>query len=103
MEALRDGLGKDWPVPWRKDLASAYMKRGIAKLDTPRFGPSAAIADYDMAILLMEALRDELSEDWPVPWRNDLATTYVNRATPNRTHQASARARRSPITTRQFC
>ncbi len=28
MVALREGLGKDWSMQWRKDLASAYMKSG---------------------------------------------------------------------------
>ncbi len=78
-EALRDGLGEGWPSPWRNDLAAAYMNRGVAKQSAPGFGPTAAIADYDAAILLKEALRDGLGESWPVPWRNDLAHAYMNR------------------------
>jgi hypothetical protein len=81
MEALRDGLGEGWPVPWRNDLASAYTNRGVAKQSAPGFGPAAAIADYDAAIALREALRDGLGEGWPVPWRNDLANAYMNRGT----------------------
>ena len=79
-EALQATLGQEWPVPWRNDLAAAYMNRGNAKQSAPGFGPSAAIADYDRAIKLMEALQATLGEDWPVPWYDDLATAYLNRA-----------------------
>ena len=66
-------------MPWRNDLATAYMNRGNAKQSAPGFGPGAAIADYDAAIGVMETLRDTLGEAWPVPWRNDLANAYMNR------------------------
>jgi hypothetical protein len=79
MERLREALGKDWPVPWRNDLARAYMNRGNAKQSAPGHGAQAAIADYDTAIAIMERLREVLGEDWPVPWRNDLGAAYVNR------------------------
>ena len=78
-QALRDALGDDWPVPWRNDLAGAFMNRGNAKQSAPGHGPAAAIADYDRAIELMQALRDALGDDWPVPWRNDLAAAFMNR------------------------
>ena len=64
-------LGDDWPVPWRNDLANALMNRGVAKQSAPGHGPAAAIADYDRAIELMQALRDALGDDWPIPWRNE--------------------------------
>ena len=80
-EALQATLGEEWPVPWRNDLANAYMNRGVAKESAPGFGPGAAIADYDRAITLMEALQATLGEQWPVPWRNDLAGAYMNRGT----------------------
>ena len=65
--------------PWRNDLAAAFMNRGIAKQSAPGHGPAAAIADYDRAIELRQALRDALGDDWPVPWRNDLAAAFMNR------------------------
>ena len=78
-QALRDELGDDWPIPWRNDLASAFMNRGVARQVAPGHGPAAAIADYDRAIELMLALRDALGDDWPIPWRNDLANAFMNR------------------------
>jgi hypothetical protein len=78
-ERLRAELGADWPVPWRNDLAGAYMSRGNAKQDAPGHGAAAAIQDYDAAIAINERLRAELGADWPVPWRNDLAKAYINR------------------------
>jgi tetratricopeptide (TPR) repeat protein len=78
-QALRDALGDDWPVPWRNDLAGAFMNRGAAKLAAPGHGPAAAIADFDRAIELRQALRDALGDDWPVPCRNDLADAFGNR------------------------
>jgi hypothetical protein len=93
MEALRDALGDGWPVPWRKDLAAAFMNRGNARQSAPGQGPGAAIADYDRAIALMEALRDALGDDWPVPWRNDLAGAFMNRGNAKRSapgHEAPA-------------
>jgi tetratricopeptide (TPR) repeat protein len=78
MESLREMLGEDWPVPWRNELAGAYMNRGNAKMFVPGYG-EAAIADYEAAIATMERLRQELSEKWPVPWRNSLAVAYMNR------------------------
>ena len=84
MQALRDALGEDWPVPWRNDLANAFMNRGYAKRSAPGHGPGAAIADYDRAIEIRQALRDALGEDWPVPWRNDLASAFMNRGVAKR-------------------
>src|SRR5208283_4153637 len=81
---LREALGEDWPVPWRNDLAGAYVNRGNAKQDAPGHGASAAIADYDTAIAIRERLREALGEDWPVPWRNDLAGAYMNRGNAKR-------------------
>jgi hypothetical protein len=80
MEALRDALGEAWPMPWRNNLAIAYKNRGNAKQSAPGFGPGAAIADYDASIGLGKTLRDALGEAWPMPWRNDLANAYMNRA-----------------------
>ena len=79
MEGLREALGEHCPVPWRNDLAAAYMNRGIAKQDAPGYGVLRAIADYDAAIAIRERLREALGEDWPLPWRNDLATAYMGR------------------------
>jgi hypothetical protein len=73
-QRLRDA---DWPVPWRNDLAVAYMNRGNAKQDATGHGPPPAIADLDTAIAIMGQLRDALGEDWPVPWRSNLAAAYL--------------------------
>jgi tetratricopeptide (TPR) repeat protein len=65
----------------RNDLAGAYMNRGNAKPSAPGHGGLAVLADYDRAIALMEELRRTLGEEWPVPWRNELAAAYMNRGT----------------------
>jgi hypothetical protein len=41
---------------------------------------AGAIADYDRAIGLMEAIGAALGAAWPVPLRNDLAMSFYNRA-----------------------
>ena len=84
MQALCDAMGDDWPVPWRNELANAFMNRGNAKQSAPGHGPAAAIADYDRAIELMQALCDAMGDDWPVPWRNDLAAAMMNRGNAKR-------------------
>jgi tetratricopeptide (TPR) repeat protein len=78
-EELRPASGEEWPVPWRNDLANAYMNRGVARRSAPGHGVMAAIADYDRAIALMEELGAALGESWPPEWRNHLATAYMNR------------------------
>ena len=98
-QALRDALGDDWPVPWRNDLAAAFMNRGNAKQSAPGHGPAAAIADYDRAIELRQALRDALGDDWPVAWRNDLAAAFMNRGGAKQSARGTGRRRRSPTTT----
>ena len=66
---------------WRNDLASAYSNRGVAKQAASGHGPAAALADYDAAIAIGEALRRLLEPKgrWEVELRNDLAMAYVNR------------------------
>ena len=88
MEALRQELepqGK-WDQSLRNGLTMAYMNRGVAKQDAAGHGPGAAIADYDRAIALMEALRQELEPQgkWDQSLRNSLASTYVNRGAAKR-------------------
>jgi tetratricopeptide (TPR) repeat protein len=82
-EALRRDLGPDWTnIPQlRNHLASAYNNRGAAKQGSAAHGAIAAIADYDKAIELREALRRDLGPDWTnsLQLRNDLATAYMNR------------------------
>lgn len=48
----------------------------------PERSEGCAIADYNQAMKLMEALRTALDPvgQWPATWRNDLATAYTNRA-----------------------
>src|SRR5208283_955498 len=75
LERLREVLGEDWPVPWRNDLAGAYVNRGVAKQDAPGHGALAAIADYDAAIAITERLREALGEYWPAL----CAAAYLNR------------------------
>ncbi len=59
------------------NLARTYVNRGNAR----RAGQdlSGALADYEQAIELMEALRRQLGKDWPSQWANDLARVYSNR------------------------
>lgn len=68
---------------WCNDLATAYINRGNAKQDDPRYGPAAAIADYDRAIDVMAQLRAALGARWPARWRNDLASAHLNRGNAN--------------------
>jgi tetratricopeptide (TPR) repeat protein len=57
------------------------MNRGNAKQGASEYGPSAAIADYDEAIAIREALRADLEPQgcWEMGLRNDLAVAYMNR------------------------
>ena len=79
MQALRATMGESWPMPWRNSFAGTYSTRVIAKASAPGWGPAAAVADFDSAIEIREALREALGDNWPNPWRNDLATVIVNR------------------------
>jgi hypothetical protein len=83
-EALRAALEPDarWDPPLRNNLAAAYMNRGNAKRSAEGHGPVAAIADYDLVIEIMGALRATLEPDgrWDPPLRNHLATALFNRA-----------------------
>ena len=65
----------------RKSLAGAHMNRGLAKQYSAAHGPEAAIADYDPAIDLMEALGADLgtTRTQSPELRNSLAMAYVNR------------------------
>jgi hypothetical protein len=60
MEALRKELEPRclWSPALRNDLAAAYMNSGTANEAKPDV--DGAIADYDRAIQLREALRNEL-------------------------------------------
>jgi hypothetical protein len=68
-------------------LASAYGLRGTAKLlaifnkmnesPEPQFDP---VADYDRAIEIMTRLGEQLGDQWPSDWRNELADIHMGRA-----------------------
>ena len=89
--ALREGIrdlargrgGEDgWAIPLRNNLAGSYQNRGNARLQGGDL--AGAVADYDAAIAIMEALRDlgraRGGEDaWALPLRNDLAMVFQNR------------------------
>jgi tetratricopeptide (TPR) repeat protein len=79
MEALGEALGKRWPVRWRNDLAIAYINRGNAKQRAPDFHPEAAIADYNAAIAIWEALKADLGDKFPPAWDHWLQQTRVER------------------------
>ena len=70
-------LGEAWPVPLQNDLAKSLQSRGIAKADGGDL--AGAIADYDAAIGLREAIRAALGEARPVPFQNDFAGSLQNR------------------------
>jgi tetratricopeptide (TPR) repeat protein len=86
-EGIRDlaraqGGEAGWALPLRNDLATVYQNRGLACADQGDL--SAAIADYDAAIVLMEGIRDLAraqggERGWALPLRNDLASAYQNR------------------------
>jgi tetratricopeptide (TPR) repeat protein len=58
-------------------LAITYMNRGSAHKDQGVLVD--AIADFNRAIDLREALRERLGEGWSAPLQNDLARAYMNR------------------------
>jgi tetratricopeptide (TPR) repeat protein len=60
------------------ELAGSLQNRGAAKDNSGDF--AGAIADYDAAIGLMQAIRAALGERWPPPMQNDLAGSLYNRA-----------------------
>jgi hypothetical protein len=59
-------------------LAAALQNRACANAGGGDL--EGAIADYDGAIGIMEAIRDLMGDSWPVPMRNDLAMSFYNRA-----------------------
>jgi tetratricopeptide (TPR) repeat protein len=61
----------------RNDLAGWLQNRGLVKADGGDL--AGAIADYDAAIGLREAIRDLLGEAWLVPLRDDLVSSLQNR------------------------
>jgi tetratricopeptide (TPR) repeat protein len=73
---LRPGAASASPVE-RYDLAGSLQNRGNAK----RSGVDliGAIADFDAAIGLREAIRDLMSAAWPAELRNGLARTMWSR------------------------
>ena len=85
--ALRDELRQAaelsgrWDPSLRNDLATAYMSRGDARVFIVDHGPLGAINDYDRAIALMEAVRNELEPHgaWHPVFRNALASAYTSR------------------------
>jgi hypothetical protein len=95
-EALRHDLGPAWEAQTglRNDLASAYMNRGVTRRTSRAHGLDAAIADYDAAVALMEALRRDLGAAWEAhtELRNGLATAYTNRGNARRTSRAHGAA-----------
>jgi len=96
MEGIRGSLAEEvqpWPSIFQNALATAYMNRGVAKVQA--IGPAEAIPDYDAAIALREGLRDALTEQgqaWLPAFQNDLATAYVNRANAKSTAFGEAEA-----------
>jgi hypothetical protein len=92
LEKFRDDLlkkdGVSWTPGYRHALATAYMNRGIAKRSAEGYGSEAAIADYDLAIPVLEKLRDDLlAQDeaaWTPNYRDALAGAYMNRGVAKR-------------------
>jgi len=78
MQRIRAALGEDWPIPWQNGLAAVFQGRGNAKA-TGGGDFRGAIADFDAAIALRQAIRSALGEEWPIPIQNDLATSLQNR------------------------
>ena len=102
MQALRDSLGGNWPIAYQNGLAAVYLNRGIAKVFAPGWGLAAAIADFDRAIEIREALRAALGDDWPIPWRNDHAAAFMNRGNAKQHAPGHGRRQRSPTATAQL-
>jgi tetratricopeptide (TPR) repeat protein len=81
-QRIGDAPGAARPVRLQNDLAGALQNRGIAKVDGGDL--AGAIADFDAAIGLMEAIRDAPGAVRPVRLRNDLAGALQNRGTAKR-------------------
>jgi len=80
---LSSGGEAAWSLPLRNDLASVLAYRGLTHAVTG--DQAAAIADYDVAVILREGIRDTLLSSggeaaWSLPLRIDLARTYCARA-----------------------
>jgi tetratricopeptide (TPR) repeat protein len=61
----------------RNRLAASLQDRGLAKAAGGDL--AGAVADYDAAVSLREAIRDLQGEAWSVPLRNNLAQVLQNR------------------------
>ena len=72
-------------------LARSLQNRWNAKRNGSDL--AGAIADYDAAIALMQAIRAAMGEVWPVPLQNDLAISLQNRARAKRSLHDPAGAR----------
>ena len=84
---IMDGLRRTleprdaWDPPLRSGLADTYVNRGVAKQFAEGHGPGAAIADYDQAIEIMDALRRtlELRDAWDPPFREAFIKAHFGR------------------------
>jgi|GEM_PF-4312856 tetratricopeptide (TPR) repeat protein len=75
MLELRD----EWSPAHQNHLAGIYDVRGVAHANLQRY--DQAFSDYRLAIRLRKRLRSALEphDEWTPEFRNDLATTYMNR------------------------
>jgi hypothetical protein len=83
MDSLRADLDQTWNgnVNLRRSFSNVYMNRGNAKGESSDYGPDAALADYDLAIPMMEAVKQDLGKSWEgrIGLRKELASAYMNR------------------------
>jgi tetratricopeptide (TPR) repeat protein len=75
---LRDELGEQFLPEWQNKLATAHMNRGnlYQRLNNRS---SEALEDYNEAIRIRNNLRGAQGEQSPPAWKNDLASTHMNR------------------------
>jgi len=80
LQQLRDEMGEQFPPELKNDLAAAHMSRGSLLSDDPNQFHESQI-DYKAAIIILQQLRDEMGEQFPPAWKNDLAEAHMNSGT----------------------
>jgi tetratricopeptide (TPR) repeat protein len=79
-QQLRKKMGEQFPPAWKNVLAQALMKRGLLLARDPSH-TAAALSDFQDAVEIRQQLQDEMGEQFPHAWKNDLAHAHMNRGT----------------------
>ncbi len=79
LEAVRLDMGAGWPFDFQNSTIGTIVNRGNAKQVAPGYGATAAIKDYDQAIVYGEALMTAQGAGRQSDARTFLANAYANR------------------------